>query len=322
MERDPLISIIVPVYNTEKYLGACIESIRKQTYTNLEILLVDDASTDGSGDICRAYQKLDSRIRFISKPQNEGVSEARNTGIREAEGAFLNFFDSDDLMAPEMLEKLYRAMEKNNADMAICAYLWIDSDGRILKRCPLPAIDATDKLLVYRLLCSGELTCIPDPKLYRREVFDGIRFPPHKKYEDVFIFPLIMERCRIITSISDELTMYRIHPDAFTKSAYCISHMDIVEANLYFYRYAVSHRIDFLASELKLQAYRRLIEAIKRCRFRRDEQARIRQLRTRTVKECGIHIKYTAMVYLYYGMRKLRIPLNSSKFFRSKEASR
>lgn len=309
MTPTPLISIIVPIYNTEKYLRDCLDSIIKQTYHNLEIILVDDASVDHSADICREYQEKDSRILFLTKTQNEGVSKARNDGIEMASGTYLTFLDSDDLMAPDMVEKLFHAIQKNKADMAICSHTLFTSDGDICRHCVLPAAETMDKYGVYRLLCSGILDCYPWAKLYNRELFRKVRFPAGKKYEDVFVFPQVVECCTAITSIAEELVMYRVHPEAFTKSAYRIQHMDAVEAYLFIFHYAVEHKIDFLAACMRLHAYNRLIDAIKRCSFTAEEQSRIRQLRKQVVCDCGFHIKYTAMVYAYYWMRQLHIPI-------------
>lgn len=118
---NQLISIIVPVYNVEKYIQECIKSILKQTYSNLEIILVDDGSTDSSGDICDELAKEDNRIRVIHK-QNEGVSIARNTGINIAKGKLIGFVDSDDICEPQLFEKLYGAMSKQNVDVCYCRF--------------------------------------------------------------------------------------------------------------------------------------------------------------------------------------------------------
>lgn len=115
------ISVIVPVYNTKEYLNKCLESIIRQTYTNLEIILIDDGSTDGSKTICECYEKKDKRIRFISK-SNTGVSDTRNLGIKESTGEYISFIDSDDYIEPNMIEVLYKNIILYDADMSVCAY--------------------------------------------------------------------------------------------------------------------------------------------------------------------------------------------------------
>ena len=109
MEQKPLISVIVPVYNVAAWLPRCVDSILAQTYENLEILLVDDGSTDGSGNICEEYAKKDTRIRVLHK-ENGGLSSARNAGLDAAAGAYIGFVDSDDWIAPEMYAELRRTL--------------------------------------------------------------------------------------------------------------------------------------------------------------------------------------------------------------------
>ena len=120
-EMDKLISIIVPVYNVEKYVAECIESIIKQTYQNLEILLIDDGSTDNSGKICDKYAEKDKRIKIIHK-ENGGVSSARNLGLDLAQGEYIAFIDSDDFVSNKYIESLYSAIEHKDAEIVLSKY--------------------------------------------------------------------------------------------------------------------------------------------------------------------------------------------------------
>ncbi len=121
MEREtPLISVIVPVYNVEAYVADCLRSLAAQTYPRIEIIVVDDASTDGSGRICDAWAAEEDRIRLVRFPENRGLSAARNEGVRRAGGAFITFVDSDDFAEPELLEKLYQSLRQSGADISIC----------------------------------------------------------------------------------------------------------------------------------------------------------------------------------------------------------
>ena len=117
-----LISVIVPVYNTEKYLDRCIQSILSQTYSNIEILLIDDGSTDSSGAICDKYAEQDSRVRVFHKA-NGGVSSARNMGLDKAKGTWFTFVDSDDWIDMDMYEQMYNAAIQNKVDMVCCDLL-------------------------------------------------------------------------------------------------------------------------------------------------------------------------------------------------------
>ena len=132
MEND-LISVIVPIYNGEMYLEKCIDSIRLQTYKNIEILLVNDGSTDRSIDICNNYTKMDSRIKLINKEKNSGLPDTRNVGILHANGKFICFIDCDDSMDPTMLEDLYSCIMKENVDVVRCKMNFLTTTSKVYK---------------------------------------------------------------------------------------------------------------------------------------------------------------------------------------------
>lgn len=117
-----MVSVIVPVFNVKPYLAECLDSIIHQTYTDLQIILIDDGSTDGSGAVCDAYAAKDARIRVVHQ-ENRGLSAARNRGIELATGEYLNFVDSDDYLLPDCIETLLKLCIEHDADMSICTYL-------------------------------------------------------------------------------------------------------------------------------------------------------------------------------------------------------
>ena len=125
--EQPLISVIVPVYNVERYLGSCIDSILAQRYGRLEILLINDGSTDSSGAICDAYMEKDKRIRVIHK-DNTGQADTRNLGIELAAGEYLAYVDSDDLVAEDYIERLYQMAVSTGAGMSVCRFRPFDDD--------------------------------------------------------------------------------------------------------------------------------------------------------------------------------------------------
>ncbi|MDL2270170.1 glycosyltransferase, partial [Desulfosarcina sp. OttesenSCG-928-G17] len=124
---QPLITIIIPVYNVDAYLSSCMDSVLAQTHTNLQILLIDDGSTDASGRICDHYQSRDARITVIHQ-ENRGVSAARNVGLRHAKGAYIGFMDGDDWAEPDLYRVLLETLFRNQAEMAVCGH-WIHHDG-------------------------------------------------------------------------------------------------------------------------------------------------------------------------------------------------
>lgn len=180
-----LISIIVPVYNVEKYLPQCIESIINQTYENLEIILVDDGSTDKSGSICDEYSEKDKRICTIHK-ENGGLSDARNVAIDIAKGEYLTFVDSDDYITKDYIEYLYKIIIEDNADISICSKLNFyeniqlkepKSSGEMKK---FTGLEAMENMFYQKDI--NPSACF---KLYRKELFEGIRYPKGKLYEDL-----------------------------------------------------------------------------------------------------------------------------------------
>lgn len=181
---NPAISIIVPVYNVEIYLEKCIESILNQTFTNFEIILVDDGSTDKSGEVCDGFAKKDNRIKVIHK-KNGGLSSARNTGLEVAKGDYLGFVDSDDYINQYMFEKLYELCKKNNCDISICRFGRYDNDNLINKKIEehitefnnVEGIRQLFKGILYRFsVCN---------KLFKTTCFENILFPEGRIHEDL-----------------------------------------------------------------------------------------------------------------------------------------
>ena len=128
-----LISVIVPIYNVEKYIDTCLKSITKQTYKNIEIILVDDGSTDLSAKLCDEWKKKDKRVKVIHQ-ENKGVAQARNIGIDCATGKYISFIDPDDYIDYQMLEKLYDTLEKTNSQISICKFIHVMKNKRIFNK--------------------------------------------------------------------------------------------------------------------------------------------------------------------------------------------
>ena len=181
-----LISVIVPIYKVEDYLPKCVESIRNQTHSNLEIILVDDGSPDGCGAICDEFAKKDSRIRVIHK-ENGGLSDARNAGIEVAKGDYLAFVDSDDWLEPDAFEAMLALAEKYDAKM-VCAGRY-NEDGATGTQskglCPEKEEFVPGKELVRRIFRWDHLDSAAWDKLYARELFQEIRYPVGRVVEDV-----------------------------------------------------------------------------------------------------------------------------------------
>ncbi len=206
IDNKPLISIIVPIYNVEKYLCKCVDSILAQTYENIEIILVDDGSPDNCPAMCDEYAKKYDNIKVLHK-KNGGLSDARNEGIKIAKGEYIGFVDSDDYIHPQMYEKLYNALADNDSDVSICSCYRVDENGEIisqyspLKNEFLTSTQAFAKLNEY----ASNYYATACYKLYKKHIFDDISFPVGKLNEDQGIVHLVFWKSKKIATISDRL---------------------------------------------------------------------------------------------------------------------
>ena len=212
---DDLISVIVPVYNVEKYLGKCLDSIIGQTYHNLEIILVNDGSTDSSESIMRRYALDDSRICCVSK-EDEGVSSARNAGIQMAHGRYLLFVDADDYIEKDMIEILYYKMD-DEVDIAACGYVSVDDhERRLTDRGSCQEAVSDDEIFdensIWEVYFQKSATyCVVVwNKLFRRELLEGMEFAMGRFHEDEFFFNSLIKKGFMMKCISRRLYCYRV----------------------------------------------------------------------------------------------------------------
>lgn len=185
-ETLPLISIIVPVYNVKNYLEKCLQSICGQTYKNLEIILIDDGSSDGSGELCDLFAQRDGRIRVIHQT-NAGQSAARNRGLAIAQGELLGFVDSDDWIEPDMYEFLYRLLKENEADISICSHCRDKDGGSVVKYASGKQFVFTRDEGIRALAVDKHIRNYVWDKLYKRCLFSDIAFPLNRIFEDIAI---------------------------------------------------------------------------------------------------------------------------------------
>lgn len=228
-----LISIIVPVYNVDAYIQDCLNSIARQTYKNIEVIMVDDGSTDASGQICDRYCELDERFHVIHK-KNVGVSSARNSGLEAARGEYIGFVDPDDWIDEYMYEMLYADMSEHDVDVVTCAYYEIYRSSTTIKSFPLRGMVSSDKALESLMLYfDAYLWC----RLYRRQVFDGIRFIEGRNYEDVEAMPRLILNCKYIFFDDRPMYYYRLKREGSIVATnnvkniqdYFYSYMDILK---------------------------------------------------------------------------------------------
>lgn len=209
VKKKELVSIIIPVFNTEKYLDTCLQSITGQTFQNMEILLINDGSADGSGKKCRDWSVKDQRIRYFEKGHS-GLGATRNFGIGQAEGEYVMFLDSDDWVAPCFVEHMYKAIRQNDADMAFCDYYKVDGTKKI----PFLTKAYTAEVIIgearNKLIYGTDVAMWI--KIYKRNLFlqKDIRIPDGP-YEDTATYPLILLACRKVVHLKEKLLYYRIN---------------------------------------------------------------------------------------------------------------
>lgn len=235
----PLISVIVASYNIEHYLPKCIESLIGQTYSEWEMILVDDSSDDGSLAVCRKYSEKDSRIRVFCQTHG-GVSKARNFGIKMAKGDYIAFVDGDDYVAKDYLKKLYFALADHHASLSICGLQCVNEDGEYLapryKNDEVPV-----KVSISEAVCSlgsNVVFCVVWNKLYKREIFDSVQFTEGRIFEDELILHHLYGICDSIATVPEKLYYYTIRKSSKMREAFGTEKLDVL--------FAYMDRLDYL----------------------------------------------------------------------------
>lgn len=237
------LSIIVPIYKIESYLRRCIDSILAQTFTDFELILVDDGSPDGCGAICDAYRRQDSRIKVIHK-KNGGLSDARNAGLDIAQGRYIGFIDGDDMISPHMYRRLVSLLEQFNADIVSTGFKNIDQNGNIMGQYPQldqPKVyHREDYIQNFYPDIKWEIFASACNKLYRRHLFDHIRFPVGKLYEDSFIQLPLYDLCETIVVDSEHhYHYYTTRNDSIMNTEYTTKQFQLIELSLSQYDFFV-----------------------------------------------------------------------------------
>lgn len=236
----PLVSVIIPVYNVAKVLERCVESVRKQIYPNLEIILVDDGSTDMSGKFCEVFAKKDARVKAIHQA-NQGLSAARNAGLKIAKGKWITFVDSDDTIAPGMIDLLHRMCYEHRTKMSICSYREIKAvhqegsphqnphSAKSLQSTTseVKVLDTLECLTA--MLCEDGFSMSAWGKLYARELFDLVQFPERRLYEDVGTTYRLVLQCPQVAVLSAPEYNYYQNPDSITQQEFSLRKLDLID---------------------------------------------------------------------------------------------
>ena len=227
--KKPDISIIVAVYNVEKYLKKCLDSIINQAFQNFELILVDDGSTDSSGEICDEYKTKDKRIKVIHQ-ENRGLSAARNVGIDASTAEYIGFVDGDDYISYNMYEFLYNCLIENNADVAVCG-LYNCFKNKKVPQYKKKEFYLLDNVSALKMALEGVVFSVHAVnKLYKRDLFKKNRFPEGRLSEDAFIIPKILFESKKVVVKTLPLYYYVHHSGTITTSNYKKKDLDVVSA--------------------------------------------------------------------------------------------
>jgi glycosyltransferase involved in cell wall biosynthesis len=229
-----LVSIIVPIYDVEPYLKKCVDSIIGQTYSNLEIILVNDGSPDNCGKICDEYAAKDERIKVVHK-ENGGLSDARNVGTEIAKGNYISFIDSDDFVTQNYVEYLYGLIAKHSADISACGYLPIRENGIVIK-----SKNSLTENKVYNkenfnemfsaMLYEENTFDAAWSKLYKKTLFSSIQFPKGKLFEDVRIVPQLLHKAEKVIFGKEKHYFYQIRQNSIVTQKFSEKNYDLINA--------------------------------------------------------------------------------------------
>lgn len=254
-----LISVIVPVYKVESYLDRCVASIVNQTYSNLEIILVDDGSPDNCGVMCDAWAAKDPRIKVIHK-ENGGLSDARNAGMAIATGKYIAFVDSDDYLAPEMSRQLFEHMVADKSDIATCGVEMVFEDGspsRMLTKsgcCALNTAEAMASVIAEDWL-KQPVWC----KLYKTELIRDILFPVGKYHEDVFWTYRAVAVAQKVSILDTPCYFYTQRSGSIMGSGYSLKRLDAIEAK--------QHRLEFIKENFPVLKEKAQVDLLFSCLY-------------------------------------------------------
>lgn len=227
MGINDLVSVVVPVYNVQEHLRECLDSLVRQSYSNIEIIIVNDGSTDQSEVICHSFVEKDDRIKYLFQ-ENRGLSAARNTGIYNASGKYICFIDSDDYIHEDYIKKLYGILISNEADMSMCGYI---REGKFATEFDDEKCEVVEGKTMMRHFYSYDvlLMNIVCNKLYRIDLFQNEKFPEGMLYEDFALNARIMYSCKKIAVCNDKLYFYRRNENGITMSHFSVHKLDALK---------------------------------------------------------------------------------------------
>lgn len=301
----PEISVIVPIYKVENYLVKCIDSILAQSFTDFELILVDDGSPDRCGELCDNYAQRDKRIHVIHK-QNGGLSDARNAGLdwifQNSDSRFISFVDSDDTVHPRFLDYMITAATEYGADISMCDFQTVTSCDLEFEEIPYCA-RRVDAMELYTDKDKGHLAISACNKLYAKDLWKGFRYPKGRLYEDAFLTHKLLYEAKVAAVVAGPLYRYIERSGSITHSQYTVKNLQEIEAfreQCAFFQtrheQAYITAVGFLMSKLsKYIGLSKVCEGLKP--FRKSLRVELRRLVTENRKKCGITFYYRYDLY-------------------------
>lgn len=267
---SPLVTIVLPIYNVEKYLKKCIDSVLSQTYKNIEIILVDDGSTDNSSQICDEYKLIDKRIKVIHK-ENGGLSSARNVGIDNSNGEFVALIDSDDFISNNFISELLNLLIQYDADIAECDIEKVEEkDSSLFQFCtesPSDPIKVLDNCQALTRIHDDDFyiclrSVIASNKLYRKSLFDTIKYPLGKLHEDEFTTYKLFYASRRVVFSNKKMYAYLQRQNSIMHTDFNLRRLDALEAYDSYLNFFVEHNLYEMQART-CRRYLRLLSIIK-----------------------------------------------------------
>ena len=231
MQKEPLLSVIIPVYGVEKYIAQCIESVLNQTFKDFELILIDDGSKDQSGSICDLYAAKDDRILVIHT-ENRGAAAARNVGLDHASGRYITFLDGDDYLDEHMIARMYEEIEHSEYDMVVCDFLNLlpDEEDNFIVHLQEETVNGRNVLEHLKNERNYGLWTIVWNKIYKREVLENLRFPDGKYFEDEFFSNQLYLFSNQIHVIPDVLCYHRVLASSTMNTQKIENYLDLLDA--------------------------------------------------------------------------------------------
>ena len=269
-----LISIVLPIYNVENYIEKCMESVLNQTYKNIEIILVDDGSPDNCPIICDQYVKEDNRVKVVHK-ENGGLSDARNAGIKVANGDYITFIDSDDYVDKDYVEFFYNTIEETDADIAIGGHRVIYDSGKIIEKETHENSVLEPKKVLERILYDDGIDLSAWGKLYKRYLFNDIKFPKGRLFEDSATTYMLVDKANKIAINSISKYNYIIRKNSISNAKFSPKKMDLITSTREMSEYVKNKYPDLenAANRRLMYAYLSTLSQLAKCKEKYPKEA-------------------------------------------------